>query len=162
MDSKPASRASSASRKGWVVVVSASVALALSAAVAQAAVKTVIVASGNYAGKTSERDTVTFKIARREIINFSTYDGYNGSCGQGGGPSFRISVAKRNIPINAAGKFSTGITLLAPVPTVHNDAGTLTGTVAGGRVTGTIVNVTQEHRKFCTRGYNETFTAQKS
>ena len=97
--------------KRRVVVAVVLVALVMSAAAAEAAAKTVNVTSGNYAGKTSERGAVTFKIANRRIIGFLTYDGYNGSCGQGGGPGFKISITKRNIPINAAGKFSTGITL---------------------------------------------------
>jgi len=148
--------------KRRVVVAVALVALVMSAAVAEAAVKTVPVVSGNYAGKTSERGAVTFKIAKRQIVGFLAYDGYNGTCGQGGGPGFKISITKRNIPINAAGKFSTGITLQGPDRSVPNDVGTLTGTAAGSRVTGKIVNLTQEHHTVCKQGYNETFTAQKS
>jgi len=148
--------------KRRLVVVLTVVVLVVSGAVAQAAVKTVAVTSGSYAGKTSERGAVTFKIVHRQITGFLTYVGYNGSCGQGGGPGFKISIAKRNIPINAAGKFSTGITLQGPVRSVPNDTGTLTGTAAGSRVTGKIINLTQEHHTSCKHGYNETFTAQKS
>ena len=148
--------------KRRVLVTVVLVALVMSAAAAEAAAKTVTVTSGNYAGKTSERGAVTFKVAHRRIIGFLTYDAYNGSCGQGGGPGFKISITKRSIPINAAGKFSTGITLQGPVRSVPNDIGTLSGSVAGSRVTGTIINLTQEHHTVCKRGYNETFTAKKT
>ena len=149
--------------KRRVLVMLVLVVLVLSAAAAaEAAARTVNVTSGNYAGKTSERGAVTFKVAHRRIIGFLTYDGYNGSCGQGGGPGFKISITKRSIPINAAGKFSTGITLQGPVRSVPNDIGTLSGSVAGSRVTGKIVNLTQEHHTVCKHGYNETFTAKKT
>jgi hypothetical protein len=132
--------------------------VALCATVAGA---TVAVASGSYVGRTSERVPVTFKISRRAITNFATTDGYNGSCGQGGGPGFSIHVG-RNIPINAAGHFSINIALVAPVKQIPNHKGTLTGTAAGSHVTGSIVDVTQEHAKFCQHGYNETFKATRT
>jgi hypothetical protein len=125
------------------------------AAFAQAAGAPVSVKAGSYAGTSSESVAVTFSITGRAIGKFKTTIGYNGKCGQGGGPGYSILANGVNIASN--GTFSKKITLVGPVKSVPNAPGMLTGKVSGTTVTGRIVD-TKLATSSC-NGYTETFTA---
>ncbi|MGH2886353.1 MAG: hypothetical protein ACRDPA_27260, partial [Solirubrobacteraceae bacterium] len=47
---------------------------------------------GTYSGTTSEHQPVTLKVVSNgdAITNFNTLLGYNGKCGQGGGPGYHV------------------------------------------------------------------------
>lgn len=137
-------------RAGSVAVMSV---LLSAAAVAAAAVQ-----AGSYAGLTSEKSAVSFKIAGHAIKNFRTTLGYNGSCGQGGGPAFTVSVA--SVKIGPKGGFSAHITLRGPVAAVKPTPGTLKGKVTTGAVHGTI-RATKLSFKNCPAPYRETFSATR-
>jgi hypothetical protein len=127
-------------------------------AIAQAAGKPVKITAGKYAGTTSERGAVTFTISGRSIKQFKTLIGYNGKCGQGGGPGFTITVGA--VAIKANGTFSTNVTLVGPVQSVKNQKGTLSGRVTSSAVRGQIVDSTLASSK-C-NGYTETFAATRT
>ena len=134
--------------------------LSIAVGAASAAGGTVTVKSGSYKGMTSEKNAVTFKISHRKIQSFSTTDGYNGTCGQGGGPGFTIKAS--GIKIKANGTFSASVTLVGPAAAVPNHKGRLTGKASGGRVTGKIKDLTLASGSgTCKTGYDETFSARK-
>jgi len=132
------------------------IALATCAAVATAgaAVAANHVDPGFYFGTTSEHGTVTFKVVANgaAITNFKTQLGYNGKCGQGGGPGYNVVIPRIAIP--ATGKFSKKTTLKllklrAP--------GEVSGTASGSKVTGKVVQFLHGKPNKC---YVETFTAR--
>jgi hypothetical protein len=125
-------------------------------ALAQAASKTVPVKAGSYSGTSSESAAVTFSITGRAIGKFKTTIGYNGKCGQGGGPGFTILA--NGVAIASNGTFSKKITLVGPVKSVPNHSGKLTGKVSGTTVTGSIIDETLNKPGQC-NGYTETFSA---
>jgi hypothetical protein len=130
---------------------------AATAALAGAAVADAAVTPGNYSGVTSERIPVTFTVVGHTLRNFKTQIGYNGKCGQGGGPGYTIDVAK--VTGKGHGKFSATITLKGPVAAVPNRKAKLTGTASGSKVTGTITG--QGFTFNGCNGYTETFAATK-
>jgi hypothetical protein len=133
-----------------------SVALGASAAFASAgaAVAANHVSAGSYFGTTSERGTVTFKVAGNgaAITNFRTQIGYNGKCGQGGGPGYNVVISRIAIP--ASGKFSKKTTL--KILTFHAP-GEVSGKASGSKVTGKVVQFLHGKPNRC---YVETFTAR--
>jgi hypothetical protein len=110
---------------------------------------------GSYRGPTSESQPIGFAISGRKIQQLHTTIGYNGKCGQGGGPGYSISAG--GVKINAKGKFSATVTLLPPVKSIPNAKGSLTGTASGSTVHGKIVDLKTAH--FKCNGYTETFAA---
>jgi len=89
----------------WLLPTAVVAAFLTTAAVAFAAIGT-----GSYSGQTSEHVAVTFKVvkkghpARLKVKSFSTQVGYNGKCGQGGGPAYVVKA--NSIPVNSHGNFS--------------------------------------------------------
>jgi hypothetical protein len=82
----------------------------LAAFLATGAVALAAISTGSYSGQSSEHAAVTFRVvkkghpARLKAKSFSTQVGYDGKCGQGGGP---VYVVKANsIPVNSSGNFS--------------------------------------------------------
>jgi hypothetical protein len=126
-------------------------------ALAQATTKPVTVKSGAYSGTTSEKQAVTFTISGHTLSNFKTEIGYNGHCGQGGGPGYTITV--KRVRIHANGAFLAKITLVGPVAAVKSAPGTLQGKASGGKVTGKIVDTSSYFTPGTCNGYTETFTA---
>jgi hypothetical protein len=114
------------------------------------------VTAGAYSGTTSEHGTVTLTVASggHAITNFKTQLGYNGKCGQGGGPDFNVVVSRTAIPAN--GKFSKDTTL--KLFTTHAP-GEVTGKASGSKVTGKVIEFEQGKVNKC---YVETFTARTS
>ena len=131
----------------------------IGAGLAQASGKPVAVKAGKYAGTNSESGTVTFTISGRAIDHFKTDIGYNGKCGQGGGPGYTISV--NGVSIAKNGTFSKKITLVGIAKSIGSVAGTLTGKASGSTVTGTIVDTKLQKPGQC-NGYTETFTVSHS
>jgi hypothetical protein len=112
--------------------------------------------TGSYSGSTSERSAVSFKIVSNgaAITNFTTMLGYNGKCGQGGGPGY--TAAAKRIPIGAGGKFKANITLRFNAK-VHAP-GQISGTASRSTVRGTVLQLLKGKPNKC---YTETFTAHK-
>jgi hypothetical protein len=108
---------------------------------------------GSYTGQSSEHQTVTLTVVGRTIKNLKTTIGYNGKCGQGGGPGYNIN-AKANIKNN--GTFSANITLTGEVSAIKSVQGKLTGKASGSKITGTIDDLSTA--KFKCNGYIETFS----
>jgi hypothetical protein len=121
------------------------------------------VKGATYTGSTSEQIPVTFGVAKsgRRIQGFTTRLGYNGQCGQGGGPSYEIKV--RSMGIGAGGKFAatTKGTLSNVAIHVKPVKVKITGRIAGRTASGTVF----EPGNPCTTlhkgkpAYSETFTA---
>jgi hypothetical protein len=120
------------------------------------------VKNGSYTGITSERINVAFKVSAngKRVQNFTTSLGYDGKCGQGGGPGFEIKVSSMRV---ARGKFSASTkgTLSAAVSVKPINV-KVSGRVSGKIATGTVAQV---GAFLCTTGtkganpYSETFTA---
>jgi hypothetical protein len=110
---------------------------------------------GKYAGKTSEGGPATLTIAAngRTITHFKAVLGYNGKCGQGGGPG--LTASPTTISISAAGRFAKNVTLT--LASLH-DPGRVFGRVSGGKVTGTIEQFLHGSVNKC---YVESFTARR-
>jgi hypothetical protein len=130
--------------------------LALVGCIALAMASTALAASvstGSYSGTNSEHQTVTFKIVSggAALTNFKSGLGYNGKCGQGGGPDFNVKVSR--IAIGAGGKFAKKTTL--KLFSTHAP-GEVSGTAHGSRVTGKIVEFLNGKANKC---YTETFSA---
>ena len=122
--------------------------LLLGAAVALAAAK-----AGRYSGTTSEKGAVTLTIAHGKITHFHAVVGYNGKCGQGGGPP--LTAAPASISIHN-GRFSVSVRLR--LLKVANDPGIVEGTASANKVSGTVVELLNGQRNRC---YTETFTARR-
>ena len=115
---------------------------------------------GSYAGTSSENSPVTFKVSPngKTVLAFTTAIGYDGKCGQGGGPGFYPAIAR--IPIHKHGRFSTTTLFKGPTPAVKPTSGTVTGHFVGGAVTGTVV-VHVPKIKGCAP-YAETYSATRT
>jgi hypothetical protein len=113
--------------------------------------------TGSYSGTTSEKQTVTFKITGggKTISNFSTFLGYNGTCGQGGGPAYQAKASR--IAIGRGGRFSKKVTL-AFAPAHIKAPGRISGTAKGSSVHGKVVQYLHGKPNKC---YTETFTARR-
>lgn len=123
-------------RVGAVLATSAASLLAL-AAVALAAGRAP--RTGLYSGSSSEREPVTLtvkKVHRRlAVVSVSTTIGYDGKCGQGGGPGFMPVVRDARIK---HGRFSATVTFKGEVSSIPSKKGTVTGRFSAGKVKGTI------------------------
>jgi hypothetical protein len=112
---------------------------------------------GSYAGTSSEKSPVTFKVSKSgtSIESFKTALGYNGKCGQGGGPPYEIAASTIAIK---HGRFSIAKTFKGPVASIPPKKGKITGRFSGNTVSGTAsVNLNSEFHG-CS-AYSETFTA---
>lgn len=150
------------STRGLLLSVSIAALLVL-AAVAVAAKAPKAVKGATYSGTTSERIPVTFEVSKsgRQIRAFSTGLGYNGHCGQGGGPSYEIAVG--TIGIGASGKFSAitkaalkGVSAVKPVKV--KVSGHISGRSASGSVVEPGNRCSAPHKGVLP--YSETFTAR--
>ena len=123
------------------------------AVLAAAAVK-----AGKYAGTTSEGGPVTLTIAssKKTITHFNAVLGYNGKCGQGGGPG--LTAAPAAIAIGQGGRFSKEVRLTLHAAASLNEPGRVFGKVSGSKVTGTIEQFLHGAVNKC---YVETFTAKR-
>ena len=134
-----------------VAAVGTAACVALAAATAAFAANRV--SAGGYSGTTSEHGPVTFNVSSggHAITNFKTQLGYNGKCGQGGGPGYNVVISRMTIPAN--GKFSKKTTLKL---LQFHAPGEVTGLASGGKVTGKVVQFLHGKVNKC---YVETFTA---
>ncbi len=132
-------------------------------ALAAAAVAAKPLKRASYSGTTSEQTRVTFKVSRsgKQIEAFNARLGYNGHCGQGGGPSYDVLV--HTIEIGHGGKFSTTTkAALKGVPSVKPVTVKVSGRISGRSANGSIV----EPGNHCSAPhagvlpYSETFTAR--
>jgi len=91
--------------------------------------------SGHYVGVTSEHGAVSLSVSANHklVTGFVTRIGYNGRCGQGGGPIYRISVAR--MAIGKGESFSAHTT--ARVFTLTAKA-VVTGRFVGTRARGSV------------------------
>jgi hypothetical protein len=127
----------------------------LSGTLALASVK-----SGSYIGSTSEGGTVTLTISRggRAVTHFHAEIGYNGKCGQGGGPG--LTAAPSSIPIGRRGSFNEPVRLILRAGSLSiNDPGRVLGKVSGSTITGTIEQYLKGKVNKC---YVESFTAVRA
>jgi hypothetical protein len=144
---------SALARPGRVTALALAAALVFGVALAQAAVK-----AGKYAGTSSEGGAVTLTINAngKTITHFDAILGYNGKCGEGGGPG--LTAAPSALSIGNGGSFSRDVTLsLTGIPTPIHDPGRVFGKASGSTVTGTIEQFLKGKVNKC---YVETFTAR--
>jgi hypothetical protein len=131
---------------------------AATALLAGAAVADAAVTSGSYSGTTSERIPVTLTVSAHALKNLKTQIGYNGKCGQGGGPGYTIDASK--VTLKSNGSFSATIVLHSfNLKATKNRTAKLTGKASGSSVHGTIAG--QGFTFSGCNGYTETFTATK-
>jgi hypothetical protein len=119
------------------------------------------VKKGNYRGTTSERGAVSFKVSSngKRVLAFTTAIGYNGKCGQGGGPAFTVTVP--SMKLRSDGRFSgVGLGTLSTLKPVVIK---VNGRIKGRKATGYVEDPSAVH---CASGpnkgaaaYGETFTA---
>jgi hypothetical protein len=122
---------------------------------------------GSYSGATSKPGgvPVTFAVSAngKKVLSFKTQIGYDGKCGQGGGPGFEVKV--KSMAITASGAFSATVTGTFPVaaakvkPVKIKVSGHISGSAASG--------VVFEPGDTCSNDshanpYSETFTAKHS
>lgn len=114
------------------------------------------VTAGSYSGTTSEHQPVTFKVVSNghAITNFKSTLGYNGKCGQGGGPGYNVVISRIAIP--ASGEFSKRTTLKL---LQFHAPGEVTGKASGTKVTGKVEQFLHGKVNKC---YVEMFTARTS
>lgn len=113
--------------------------------------------AGTYEGTSSEKGPVTLKVSKggAAVVSFTTAIGYDGKCGQGGGPGFEPKVT--NAPIKK-GRFSATVTFKGEVSSVGSKTGKVTGKFSGGKVTGTVVIPSLKNSTGCL-AYSETYSA---
>jgi hypothetical protein len=113
--------------------------------------------AGTYEGTSSEKGPVTLKVANKgvAVVGFKTAIGYDGKCGQGGGPGFEPMITKAPIK---KGRFSVTVTFKGEVPSVHSKQGKVTGKFSGGTVKGTVVIPSLKSQTGCL-SYSETYSA---
>src|SRR6476620_7565763 len=132
-----------------LVLVTRCLLLAVAGATAQAA-------SGpkrgaTYTGKAGG-ETVSFTVSGngKKVLNFTTRLGYNGKCGQGGGPTFSVRAASLTLARSGRFKGSTTGTFpgghFAPVQIA------IKGTIRGKQASGTVEEPAALH---CTEGPNK-------
>jgi hypothetical protein len=112
---------------------------------------------GTYAGTSSEKSPVTFKVSKggASIQGFKTTIGYDGKCGQGGGPGYTVAVGRIAIK---NGSFSIATSFKGPVASVPSKQGKVTGKFSGNTVTGTVGIPSLTVKKICP-AYTETYSA---
>jgi hypothetical protein len=112
---------------------------------------------GTYEGTSSEKSPVTFKVSKggTSVQSFKTDIGYDGKCGQGGGPGYEAAIAK--IPIKK-GRFSITASFKGPVASVASKKGRITGKFSGKTVTGTVLIPGLTFKSVCP-AYAETYSA---
>lgn len=115
-----------------------------------------------YKGRTSEHTAVSFKLSRSggAVLSFATRIGYDGACGQGGGPVYDVKVGSMRLSkagmfvARAEGKFPSSAIKLKPIQLLV--VGRVTGRSAHGSV--------KEMGASCQSGkgdpYAETFRAR--
>lgn len=111
--------------------------------------------AGTYEGTSSESGTVTLKVSRGAVVGFTTTIGYDGKCGQGGGPGFEPKVRHAVIRKD---RFSATVTFKGLVPSIPSKQGKVTGKFSGRKVTGTVVIPSLKSTTGCL-SYSETYTA---
>jgi hypothetical protein len=115
--------------------------------------------SGKWKGTTSEQIKVTFSVSsnHKQVTNFVTQLGYNGTCGQGGGPGFGVHVAKMTITKTHTYAATTTSKAFGRTITVK-----VTGSISGSKASGKVSNPASG----CAApyaghlAYSETFTAK--
>ncbi len=112
---------------------------------------------GSYAGTSSEKSPVTFKVAKggTSIQGFTTAIGYDGKCGQGGGPGYTVAASRIAIK---NGRFSITTSFKGPVASVPSKQGKITGTFSANTVRGTVGIPSLTVKKICP-AYTETYSA---
>ncbi len=113
--------------------------------------------SGTYEGTSSEKSPVTFKVSKggSSVQGFKTDIGYDGKCGQGGGPGYEAAIAK--VPIKQ-GSFAITTTFKGPVASVASKPGRVTGRFSGTTVHGTVTIPSLKSKKICL-AYTEAYSA---
>jgi hypothetical protein len=120
------------------------------------------VAGATYRGTTSEGGAVTFKLSKngKRIQGFQTGLGYDGKCGQGGGPGFEIKAG--SITIGAGGRFAASARGTFPGAGVKPITVKISGRISGASASGSVRNPSNNcevpHKK-SQLAYSETFTA---
>ena len=92
---------------------------------------------GHYGGANSEGQIVAFQVSKSgtSIQGFKTSIGYNGKCGQGGGPGFKPEASRISIK---HGSFSIAVKFKGVTPSISPMNGKITGKFSGNTVTGTV------------------------
>jgi hypothetical protein len=131
--------------------------LSLSLVLAAVALAAKAPKSGTYEGTSSEKSPVTFKVSSggTAIQSFKTVIGYDGKCGQGGGPGYTAAASRIAI---RNGSFSITASFKGPVASVPSKQGKITGKLSGSTVTGTVGIPSLKSKAICP-AYVETYRA---
>ena len=144
-------RSASPARGRFAAVLAATLAalLLLGGALALGALR-----AGSYLGTTSEQRPVSFTVAHGRITHFKAELGYNGQCGQGGGPE--LTAAPASIAIGDHGHFAVSVRL--KLGTLVNEPGRIEGRASRSSVSGKVLQILHGKPNRC---YIETFTARR-
>ena len=117
--------------------------------------------TGAYVGTTSEKGSVAFTVSKSAatVQSFTAQLGYNGKCGQGGGPGFEISIP--SMKLSKAGGFTATTTGVAgKTKGTIKIAGKLSRTTARGTIVEPIPWFKCQAPNQKINPYSETFTAK--
>ena len=120
--------------RAWALLIAALVIAAVAASAALAA-KPRPVKGANYSGVTTEHNPVSFRISAngKAILRLSTHLGYDGACGQGGGPNYPVSAA--SIALSAKDTFAHSVHVkIGPDTTTVKISGSFSGKTAKGTI----------------------------
>jgi hypothetical protein len=115
-----------------------------------------------YRGATGKpgNNPISFKVARdgRHVTGLSTHLGYDGKCGQGGGPNFEVRAS--SITLKGNGRFSRVVTAtLGPFKVKIQIAGRIKGRKATGTIEEVPANTCKGPPNDGANAYFETFSA---
>jgi hypothetical protein len=120
---------------------------------------------GSYSGVTSKPGgvPVTFTVSAngKKVLSFSTQLGYDGKCGQGGGPGYEVKV--KSMAITANGAFSATVKGTFPVAAakVKPVKVKVSGHISGGAASGVVfVPGDKCSNNSHENPFSETFTAK--
>ena len=115
--------------------------------------------NGSYAGTTSEKSPITFTVAGKSVKAITSSLGYDGKCGQGGGPGF--SFVAPSAAIGAGGRFTATVTASAgSVKGVIQITGVISGSSAHGTISEPKPYFTCKAPNQKVNPYSETFSAK--
>jgi hypothetical protein len=138
------------------------VAALLAALVTAAVAVAAPVRNGTYRGLTARGANVTFKVSAngKKVLGFTTILGYDGKCGQGGGPAWTVKVSSMALKSNGGFSGTGSGTLSVLKPVTIKVAGRIKGRNASGTVEEPAAFHCQTGPNKGANAYATTFTAK--
>jgi hypothetical protein len=117
------------------------------------------VKGASYAALSRQGEPLSFKVSSsgKQVQGFSTFLGYNGACGQGGGPAYTVKAGTISI---RSGRFSTTTTGKGPIASVKSIRVHIQGSFSGRSATVTVAELGIHCPRSSKNPYSETFAAK--